>query len=322
MKGKQKAKELKPGDRVDSYFSVAYKKPVVEYRYGHMFEFRAADRTGQLTVKYWGDEDKDSVQKLTDSFDRDDVVRLQGEANDYRGQVEISVSKKNGGTIMRLGEGEYDVSELIPTVDGLEEKKEKLVGLVSEVHEPNMSRLLESFFRDQEFMEEFCACPASIHLHSAAFGGLLQHTVNVADTCRHICRQHPLLNKDLVMTGALLHDIGKVRSFKTTTHINQTPEGNLVGHITLGDEELMKRISEADGFPEDLAMKLRHVLLAHHGKREWGSPIEPMMPEALAVHEADDMDAKLDYMVMRRRDAVTEDDWIWDSRLSRLVYLR
>ncbi len=320
--GKRMIKELKPGEKVESYFSVAYKKPVIEYRYGNMFEFRAADRTGQITVKYWGDDDKAYVQKLHESFDRDDVVSLSGEVSDYRGQVEISVSKKNGGSIAVLAEDKYDVSSLIPTIDGIEELKTRLFTIVLQVEEPHMRELLQSFFQEPSFMKEFSACPASIQLHSAAFGGLLHHTLNVTETCIHLTRQHPELDRDLVITGALLHDIGKVRSFKTTTHINQTHEGNLLGHIAIGDEELVSHISRIDEFPNDLRMKLRHVLLSHHGKKEWGSPVDPMMPEALVVHEADDTDAKIDYMVSRRRDAQTEDDWIWDHRLGRLVYLK
>ena len=321
-KGKQMAKDLKPGERVDSYFSVAYKKPVAEYRYGHMFEVRVADNSGQLTVKYWGDEDRDSVQKLYSSFDKDDVIRVSGEAADYRHQVEVSVSKKNGGTLTKVAEGGYDVSELVPTVDDLPGKRERLLAFVGTVEEPHMRALLESFFMEEAFISRFSTTPASIQLHSAAIGGLMHHTLNVVDTALEIVRQHPELDKDLVITGALLHDIGKVRSFRVTTHINHTPEGNLVGHIVIGDEELMSHVAEVEGFPEDLAMKLRHILLSHHGKREWGSPVDPMTPEALAVHEADDTDAKVEYMIARRRDAVTEDDWIWDGRLGRIIYLR
>jgi 3'-5' exoribonuclease len=198
----------------------------------------------------------------------------------------------------------------------------KLIDLKNSVKETNLRKLLDGFFDDNEFMEGFAAAPASIQLHSAAIGGLLHHTLNVADLCMKIAEQHPDLDRDLVLTGALLHDIGKVPSFKVTSNITQTPNGNLLGHIILGDQELSARIADIDGFPAELASKVRHILLSHHGRKDWGSPVEPMLPEALAVHEADDLDAKLDYMIAKRADAVTEDDWIWDSRLGRLIYLR
>jgi len=249
-------------------------------------------------------------------------VRIRGEVNEYKGQVEITISEKNGGTVERLSGQEYDISDLIRSYDNIDEMKERLAALKDSVEEPNLKKLLDAFFGDREFLEAFSSCPASIQLHSAAIGGLLHHTLNVADVCLKIVELHPELDRDLVVTGALLHDIGKVQSFKVTSNINQTHEGNLLGHIILGDQELMSRLGKQQGFPAELASKLRHILLSHHGRKDWGSPVEPMLPEALAVHEADDLDAKLDYMIAKREDAATEDDWIWDSRLQRLIYLR
>jgi 3'-5' exoribonuclease len=322
MASKQIVSGLKPGDRVDSYFSVNYKKPVVDYKYGSMFEFRVADRSGQITVKYWGGSDKAAVEKLHDSFDREEVVRVKGEVAEYRGLLEISINDKNGGSVSRLDEGAYDIRELIKSYDNIGEMKSRLMGIVESVKDPDMRRLLEAFFKDDEFMDAFSSSPASIQLHSAAIGGLIHHTLNVAAMCERIAELHPGLERDILISGALLHDIGKVPSFKVTSNINQTEEGNLLGHIVLGDQELMRRVSELQGFPDLLASKLRHILLSHHGKKEWGSPVEPMFPEALAVHEADDIDAKLDNMITKREEAVTEDDWIWDGRHNRLIYLK
>jgi len=322
MASKQTVSELKPGDRIDSYFSVNYKKPVVDYKYGSMFEFRVADRSGQITVKYWGGLDKAAVERLHDSFDREDVVGIKGEVAEYRGLLEVSISEKNGGSVTRLEEGSYDIRELIKSYENISEMRSRLGDLVDTVKDAEMKRLLEAFFKDKGFMEAFASSPASIQLHSAAVGGLIHHTLNVAAMCDRIAELHPELDRDLLMTGALLHDIGKVPSFKVTSNINQTKDGNLLGHIILGDQELMARIEGIAGFSELLRSKIRHILLSHHGKKEWGSPVEPMFPEALAVHEADDIDAKLDNMITKREDAVTEDDWIWDARHNRLIYLK
>lgn len=320
--GKQMAGGLKPGERVDSHFSVAYKKPVAEYRNGYMFEVRVADRTGQLTVKYWGDRDQGSVQGLYSSFDKDDVVHIVGAASEYKGQTEVSVSKENGGSITRVPEGMYDMSEFIPSVDDLPGKRDRLLSLVGKVDEPHMRALLESFFADGDFMDRFSSAPASIQMHSAAVGGLIHHTINVAELALELVRQHPELDRDIVLAGALLHDIGKVTTFEVTTRIDHTLEGNLLGEVVLGDEMLATHIAQVEGFPEDLSMKLRHILLSHHGRMDWGAPVEPMTPEALAVHKADDADAKVEYMITKRKDAQTEDDWIWDGRLKRRIYLR
>jgi len=322
MASKQLIGGLKPGEKVDSYFSVNYKKPVTDYKYGAMFEFRVADRSGQVTVKYWGGQDRAAVERVQGSFDREDIVRVVGETAEYRGQVEISVSEKNGGHVRKLAESEYDLGELIKSFDNIDEMRLRLQELVETVKDEDLRRLLDAFFSDLEFLKAFSAAPASIQLHSAAIGGLLHHTLNVAELALRACDLHQELDRNLVLTGALLHDIGKVQSFKVTSNINQTEEGNLLGHITLGDQELVRRISTLDGFPSLTASKMRHILLAHHGKKEWGSPVDPMFPEALLVHEADDLDAKLDNMITKREEAVTEDAWIWDQRHGRLIYLK
>lgn len=322
MSSKQLAGDLKPGAKVDTYFSVNYKKPVQEYKYGWMFEFRGADRSGQITVKYWGGQDRVSIEKVHDSFERDEIVRVRGEVSEYRNQLEISVSEKNGGSLAKLAEGDYDIGELIKTYPDIEQMKGLLLDLVRTVEEPNLRKLLGVFFEDKDFMDAFAACPASIQLHSAAVGGLLKHTLNVAKICMKVAELHEELDADLVLTGALLHDIGKISSFRVTSNINQTEQGRLIGHVILGDQEVLRRVKDIPGFPDLLTSKLRHMLLAHHGKKEWGSPVEPMFPEALLVHEADDLDAKLDNMISRREEAVTEDDWTWDQRHNRLIYLK
>jgi len=322
MPKKQLIGDIKPGDKVDTYFSVNYKKPVQDYKYGAMFEFRVADKSGQITVKYWGGQDKAAVDRLYNSFDREQVVRVAGEATEYKGALEVSVSEKNGGTIRLLDESEYNVSELIRSYENIDEMKRQVLELAATVQEKNLRRLLDMFFTDEEFMSAFAAAPASISLHSAAVGGLMFHTIHVAELCASICDLHRDLDRDLVITGALLHDIGKIEGFKVTSNISATEHGNLLGHIILADEELRDKIASIAGFPEELAAKVRHIVLSHHGRKEWGSPVEPMFPEALAVHEADDLDAKLDNMITKRNEAVTEDDWIWDQRHGRLIYLR
>ena len=319
---KQLALELKLGEKVDTYFSVNYKKPVQEYKYGWMFEFRGADRSGQITVKYWGGQDRVAVEHVHDSFERDEIVRVKGEVSEYRNQVEVSISEKNGGTLEKLGEGAYDIAELIRTYPDIEQMQGHLLELVNRVKEPSLRLLLGRFFEDREFMEAFASSPASIQLHSAAIGGLLKHTLKVAEICIRVTELHGELDADLVLTGALLHDIGKIESFKVSSNITQTEQGHLIGHVILGDQELRARASGIEGFPETLMSKLRHMLLSHHGRKEWGSPVEPMFPEALLVHEADDLDAKLDNMISRREEAVTEDDWTWDQRHGRFIYLK
>ena len=322
MSEKQMAGSIKSGDRVDSFFSVSYKKPVLAYKHGHMFEFRVADRSGGITVKYWGGEDRNAVARLQESIEPRSVVRIVGEASEYRNRIEVSVSERDGGSVSALSPGEYDLSYLVRARDDVPEMTEGLRTFVGLVEDPDLRRLLDSFLQDDEFMKAFCSSPASIQMHSAEVGGLLHHTLNVTGICLKALDMHSGMNRDLVIAGALLHDIGKIRNFAVSTNIDHTAEGSLVGHMAIGDEELLKRIGALDGFPEELAMKLRHIIASHHGKGEWGSPVEPMLPEAVLIHQADDLDAKVDYIVDRKESAETEDDWLWDGRLKRRIYLR
>src|SRR5512136_1787762 len=228
MGSKQMINELKPGKRVESYFSVNYKKPVSEYKYGFMFEFRVADKSGQITVKYWGGQSKESVQKVHDSFDRGDVVRIKGEVQEYRDQIEVSVSEKNGGTVSKLSAEGYDPSQLVRAYENIPEMKACLLELVDSVKDPHLAKLLASFFKNEEIMQSFSESTASITLHSAAVGGLLRHTLNVAELCLSVNDIHPEMDRDLLLTGALLHDIGKIQSFRITSNISQTEDGNLI----------------------------------------------------------------------------------------------
>jgi len=318
---KKSIAEMKVGDRVESVFSVHYKKPTSEYRHGTMFEFRVADRTGQITVKYWGGGNTDEVVGVYESLDRDRVVEIRGTTSEYRGQLELAVNPGEGEGVRLLSDGEYDISELISKRDDIPQMLERFAELRKEVQDTHFVSLLDRIFGDEQFMSGFSSCPASIMLHSNEIGGLLHHTVNVAEQCLVAWKHYQEMDRDLLITGALLHDIGKVESFRITTNINQTEEGIFLGHLIIGMNMMRKAIDEISDFPEDKRNKLLHIMLSHHGKKEWGSPVEPYIPEALAIHYADDFDAKLEYMLIKRNEAATDDSWIWDSRFRRHIYL-
>jgi len=313
--------DMKPGDKVDSVFSVHYKKSISEYKYGSMFEFRVADRTGQITVKFWGGEDPAEVLKVFETVSRDVIVQIRGTVGEYRGAMELAVNPNEGGMVKVLSEGEYDIKELMGTVDDIPGLVAKLREAVAGVKDPHYSAVLKKFFDDQKFMEEFSKCPASIMLHSAEIGGLVYHTLNVLDHCMVAWEHYQKMDRDLLITGALLHDIGKVRSFRVTTNINQTEEGIFLGHLVIGMNIVKSKIDEIEGFPVEKENKLLHIILSHHGRKDWGSPVEPAIPEAQTVHTADDFDAKLSYMIFKREEATTDDSFIWDHRFKRHIYM-
>jgi 3'-5' exoribonuclease len=168
---------------------------------------------------------------------------------------------------------------------------------------------------------EFKKAPAAMHRHQNYVGGLLEHTLNVVKICQRIHEIHPHLDYSLLLTGAILHDIGKIKEMKMSTSIDISEEGMLLGHITIGVEMLTEKIKKLERFPMQIKLKLTHMVLSHHGRLEYGSPKTPQFPEAHAVYFADEIDAKVDYLLRLKEEAETEDPWIWKRDIGH-IYLK
>ena len=319
---KQYVKDLKQGDKVESVFAVKFKKPPKRYAHGQMFELRVSDKSDEITAKYWGDDDLESIQALYDSFSKGDVVQLTGSVNEYRGTLEIAISKGDGDTLDKRAEGEYEVGDFVArTPKDIVEMAERLKKMIGSVSDHHLKGLLRSFLGEEEFLEEFSFAPASMHYHQNYIGGLLEHTLNVAELCETSARLFPKLDRDLMVTGALLHDIGKTREFEVTTSIDVTEEGMLRGHLIIGEDMVSVMLDANPDFPDVLRNKILHIMLSHHGQLEYGSPKEPQFPEAMAVYYADETDAKIDLLVRMRDEAKTDDPWTWTKRTGH-VYLK
>jgi 3'-5' exoribonuclease len=319
---KQYVKDLKPEEKVDSFFAIKFKKPLKSYAKGYMFELRVSDMTDEITAKYWGDEDQDAVQDLYDSFTTGDVVYLTGSLNQYRGAFEIAMSKVDGDVLRKANAQEYHIDDFVAkTPKDIEEMTKRLLKKVESVSDKHLRALLESFFKDKAFLDKFKFKPASMHYHQNYIGGLLEHTLNVVEFCETAAKLFPELDRDLLITGALLHDIGKIEEFNVTTSIDVTEAGMLRGHLIIGEEMVSEKLKKLMGFPEVLSNKVKHIILSHHGKNEYGSPKEPQFPEALAVYYADEFDAKVALYVKLKEEARTEDPWIWTKRTGH-IYLR
>lgn len=317
----QFVRDLKEGDMVNSMFAVKYKKPPREYKSkskeGEWFEIRISDKTGEITAKYWGD-DVMFTNKIYKSFDKDDVIFMRGRVNAYGNGIEILIEP---GKIRKCVPEEYDVKDFVDVVKkDIEAMMSELMEVVNTIEEP-YSTLLHSFFGDNEFSKEFKKAPAAMHRHQNYVGGLLEHTLNVVKICERIYDIHPGLDYHLLITGALLHDIGKTKEMKVSTSIDISEEGMLLGHITIGAEMLIEKIKKLEEFPERIKLKLIHIILSHHGRLEYGSPKTPQFPEAHAVYFADEIDAKVDYTLRLKEEAETEDPWIWKRDLGH-IYLR
>jgi 3'-5' exoribonuclease len=315
----QFVKDLKDGDEVDSLFSVKFRKPPRQYAKGLMFEARLADRTGEISAKYWGGNKEAEVRKAYEAFDSDQVVRVKGSASSYRDVLEISVRPDMGGSIVRVPQGAYDLGDFVERSDhDLDQLMGDLNRHIGKIKNQHLRQLLAFFFADEGFVNRFKVAPASMQLHCNWVGGLAEHTLNVVEICDFLAKRYPKLDHDLLVTGALLHDIGKLDEYEVSTNIDVSVDGMLLGHIVIGAEMVSKACDSVPQMPKNLRLKVVHLILASHGELEYGAVKRPQFPEAVALHIADNADAKLEQYITAKEEARTEDPWIYDKRLGHI----
>ncbi|MDI3473868.1 MAG: 3-5 exoribonuclease [Candidatus Woesearchaeota archaeon] len=302
-------------EKVNDIFVVKYKKPISKYTSGYMFELRVGDSSKEINLKYWGPENQEAVEKLYDSIKPNSVVLVDGTIKEYKGNLEL-----NASTINVLKEGEYPSDAFLRKSDeDIEAMWKELNAFISKMENQQLKKLIDSFFSDKEFSEKFKNHPASIYMHQGYLGGLLEHTLHVVKICDLMAEIYPKLNRDLLISGAILHDIGKLKELDYTNNVFATEEGRLIGHLIQGFEMISERTKQLaiDG---TIRNKILHMILAHHGKKEYGSPKEPMFPEALCLYLADEMDAKLFSMIEFKDKAITEDEFVYSKEFGN-IYL-
>lgn len=284
---KQMIAELQPNEQVDSYF-VATHRSLLPFkgRPGQYLQVTLADRTGSMPARAW-----ERGEELAARFRAQDVVWVQGRVEEYRGQLQLIIKD-----IDRADENHYDRADLLEsTRRDVADLIARLLEFMAQVREPHLRQLLESFFGDDSLLRSFCETPGAKALHHSYLGGLLEHTVAVVTILLTVHDLHPELDRDLLITGGLLHDVGKMHELAVGTSIEYTDRGRLLGHIVLTDRLVREKIQSIAGFPQELDDLLNHILLSHHGQKEYGAPIVPMTPEACALHYADNLDAHVQY---------------------------
>jgi len=250
------------------------------------------------------------------------VVHVSGKITEYNNALEIHVNPTSGDLVEALKEGEYEMADFVASSpEDVEQMRSQLFTVIRKVKEPHLKQLLESFFGDEDFVKQFCFCPAAITHHSNYIGGLLEHTLRVAKTCEHYSQLYPGLDRDLLVTGAILHDIGKLREYVVSSIIGATDEGRLVGHLVIGAGMVNDAVRLLGDFPPELNIKVQHLVLSSHGRTDFGSPKEPLFPEAVALAMADLSTTRIEDMLEVKRTANTEDDWVQDKNLGS-VYLK
>ena len=314
---KQYVKDLKKEDLVNDIFVVKFKKPVEQYKNGYKFELRIGDSSKEIMYKYWGPDNEGAVKTLYESINKDDVVLVQGRMNEWNEKLEISANDRN--TIQILKEGEYDVKDFIKKSEkDPEEMWNELNGFIESVQDLELKKVIDHFFKDEKFVSDFKISPAAMYIHHGWIHGLMEHTLSVVKSVDFLQKVHPSLDRDLMIAGALFHDMGKLKEFNMKTSIRVTTEGMLIGHVTIAAEMLNKAMEELNT-PENIKMKLIHVVLTHMG--EYGSSKKPSIPEALAVFYADQTDAQMTHMIDLKKEAQTEDDYIYNKDFGN-IYLK
>jgi len=245
------------------------------------------DRTGQIEAKMW-----DNVEDAIDVFEQEDVVKIKGLLNKYKNRYQITIHK-----LRKLQESEIDFADYLPKTDkDIGELWQTLAGFVASFQNQHLKSLVEAFMADPEIAEAYRNAPAAKSLHHAYIGGLLDHVVSLFRSCDLLCRNYPQINRDLVLTGAFLHDIGKIYELTYNRTFSYTTRGQLLGHMIIELEMLQAKLAQFPDFPPVLKTLIEHLIISHHGEYEFGSPKLPMFAEALMLHYLDDLDSKLESM--------------------------
>ncbi len=324
-------KELKEGFEIKGCYAIRSKQTPRSYRnkVGKYFFIDLVDKTGSIPGKYWGGPDEDQVVELYNSIGVGDVVEITGSVAIDQFEERLVVTMNEGiHTIRKCDPSEYDLKDFLPTTKrDIDKMMEEISQYIDTVQEPHLKGILQRFFEDDDFVEEFKISPSAIIHHHNYLGGHLEHTLGVVKFCEAISTFYDDLDRDLLVTAAILHDIGKIEgySYKASATIDQTDEGKFIGHLIMGDRMIRAKISEVTEFPKELQLKLSHMILSHHAFAEWGSPKRIRTAEAAALHFADQMDSQVKEFLQaieEGRELEEEEDWAYVHSFGRPVYLK
>jgi 3'-5' exoribonuclease len=279
---------IEEGKNFESFFLVLSRQQRTTQTNKPYLNVMLCDKTGQVEGRIWDPADA----RIAREFDRGDVVKVQGCVSRYNDRLQMKVER-----LRKAAASEIDKTDLMPaTTYNVDELWQKLTGFVESFTEPNLKLLLNTILGDPQMAGAFREAPAAKQLHHAWLGGLLEHVVSLLTLADRVAPHYPMVHRDLLMTGVILHDIGKVRELSWDIGFEYTVEGVLLGHISIGASFAERTMDSLPNFPPKLKMMVVHLILSHHGKLEFGSPKLPMTPEALVLSFIDDLDAKMQAM--------------------------
>jgi 3'-5' exoribonuclease len=245
---------------------------------------KLSDRTGQCEAVMW-----ENFEPTLEQFDTGDIIKVRARVGRYGSKLQLVVE-----LLRRANEGEFEIEDYTPhTRYSIDELWQRLSGFAASIADPHLKALISAFLSDTNIERALRAAPAAKSMHHAWIGGLLEHIVSLLGICDRAAAHYPQVNRDLLLTGAVLHDIGKLEELRWGLTFDYTLEGQMLGHITLGIRMIEQKIETIPDFPLKLRLLVEHLVLSHHGRYEFGSPKLPMTPEAILLHYLDDLDAKM-----------------------------
>lgn len=311
--------ELQKDDEIKSIYKITSKK-LQSAKDGKKFLLLTlSDKTGTIRAVDWH-----NAETNDNNVSVGDVVKVKGKVVVFENRLQLNLSKDY--ILKVLSDLEYDHERFIETTKrDVEKMYQELVAIIRNIENRFLRILLEKIFiHDKKFVEIFLKAPAALSVHHAYKGGLLEHTLDVVESCFKIAQKYSdIVDSELLIAGALLHDIGKVYEYDITpSGIVVTDKGELIGHIAMGIDMVEKISKEIKDFPEELLVEIKHMILSHHGEFEWGSPVLPKTPEALVLHMIDNLDAKLSQF-LKLSEKGEPGSWSeYDKKLGRRIMIR
>ena len=276
--------QIRERDWVDSTFLVGDKTMAMAKNGKPYMTLRLADRTGEVEGRVW-----DRVDELAACFEKNDFINVKAKASVYLGKMQLVVQE-----LAPVAEKDVDLGDFLPVSERrVEDMRAEFISRIDSLADPALKALMQAFADDREFMRGYCVAPAAKAMHHVFLGGLLEHSLAVAALADDVSRRYPVVNRDLLVVSALLHDIGKVDELRYERSFDYSDEGKLIGHIVMGVEMIDEKIRAIPEFPPQLKMLLKHMLLSHHGQYEFGSPKRPKTLEAVILNFVDDLDSKI-----------------------------
>lgn len=306
-------KDIRPNQEVTTFFALESMQLKRTKSRNSYLVLGLYDRTGRINGYVWEDA-VDMAATLREKT----IVKVRGQADTFNGSMTLKIER-----IRTAEKHETDIRDFLEGVPGgINLWHRRLISIVETIQDVHCMDLIKAFLDDSGFLELFITTPGGLSIHHNYIGGLLEHTVSAMEMVSTAADRNPaLIDRDQVVTGAFLHDIGKTREIYWEIAREYTTEGKLLGHIILGIMMLQEKLAVLKDFPDDLANRLRHMVASHHGRLEYGSPVKPATPEAIALHYMEEFDAKINHLYRHMGNSDPDKDWSdYDRVLENQIY--